>query len=628
MTGPATPQGTLSRRAVLAGGAALATLPGLTLPVWATSGMRHGLSVFGDLKYPPDFQHFDYVNPDAPKGGKLSMTAPDWQNNQNAQTFNTLNSYIFRGDAPPRMEMTFDTLMVRAFDEPDALYGLVADWVSISADGNVYRFHLRPEARFRDGTPLTAEDAAFSIALLREKGHPQLRDPIRELVAAEADSPHVLKLTFSGKQSRQVPLIAASSLPIFSKAYYTEHDFEKADLKIPLGSGPYKVGAFKPGDFISYERDETYWGRDLPVNRGQNNFDEIRIEFYRDSTASFEAFKSGQLTFREEFYSKLWATSYNFPALEDGRVKRMVFDDKTPAGAQGWFLNTRREKFADIRTREALGLTFDFEWSNDNLFYGLYTRTASFFENSGLKAAGVPGAAELALLEPYRDQLPASVFEGAFAPPVSNGSGRDRSLLRRAQSLLREAGWHREGGRLVDQNGTPFTIEVLGNSPAFERIIGPWVQNLKALGIEGIFRLVDPSQYQSRLNSFDFDAVGRRYSFSPTPGETVRLYWGSEAAKTEGSFNLAGISDPVVDALMDTMLAAGNRADLTVAAQALDRVLRSGHYWVPNWYKASHTTALWDMYAWPDRLPDFAFPVERLFWYDREKAEALIKKGA
>ncbi|WP_350336061.1 extracellular solute-binding protein [Coralliovum pocilloporae] len=617
----------LSRRTLLKGGAALATLSGLHLPARA-AGEQHGLSVFGDLKYPADFKYFDYVNPEAPKGGSLSMTAPNWQYNQNAQTFNTLNSYIFRGDAPPRMELTFDTLMVRAFDEPDALYGLVAKSVSVSDDGNIYRFHLRPEARFRDGSLLTADDAAFTINLLKEQGHPQIRDPIRELVSAEAEAEHVLRLTFSGRQSRQVPLIVASALPVFSKAYYSEHAFDDANLMVPLGSGPYRVGAFKPGDFITYERDETYWARDLPVNRGQNNFDTIRIEFYRDSTVSFEAFKTGSLTFREEFFSKLWATSYDFPAMKDGRVKRVTFSDKTPAGAQGWFLNTRREKFADVRTREALGLTFDFEWSNRKLFYGLYTRTASFFENSILKAAGKPGAEERALLEPYRGQVPDSVFADAFEPPVSSGTGKDRNLLRRAAKLLNEAGWRRQGGRLVNARGEPFTMEILGNSPAFERIIGPWVQNLKALGIEGSFRLVDPSQYQARLNSFDFDAVGRRYSFPPTPGEQVRLYWGSEAARTEGSFNLAGIADPVVDALMEKMFAADNRKDLVVAARALDRVLRSGHYWVPNWYKASHTTALWDMYGWPDPLPDFAFPVERLFWYDKEKAEALNKKGS
>lgn len=616
----------LTGAAAIAASAPLA--PGMSRSALAAESgkARHGLSVFGDLKYGPDFTHFDYANPDAPKGGKFIYTAPSWAYNQNPQTYNTFNSFILKGDAPPRMELCFDTLMVRALDEPDAMYGLVAETVEISEDGNTYIFNLRPEAKFHDGSKLTAEDVAFSLILLKGDGHPQISQSIQELQDTEVLDEYRVAVHFTGNQSRQLPLLVAE-LPIFSKRYYTAYDFSQSTLTAPLSSGPYKVGKHAVGRYVEYHRFADYWGNDLPVLKGQKNFEIIRIDFYRDRQVSFEAFKKGEMNYREEFFSKIWASEYNFPAFEENRVVKREFPDGRPAGAQGWFINTRREKFKDPVLRQALSYAFDFEWSNKNLFFGLYQRTQSFFENSDMKAEGAPGPEELKLLEPYRDQLPESVFGPAYMEPVSNGSGSDRTLLREAGRLFKQAGYERKGAQLVGPDGNQLTIEFLNNSPAFERIILPYIKNLERLGISATFRLVDPAQYQSRLNDYDFDICSRRYSLTPTLSETIRTFWGSHAAKTPGTPNIAGISDPVVDALMDKILEAETRDQMNITARALDRVLRSGHYWVPQWNKPIHTVAFWDMFGYPAEPPRYDFPIEDLWWIDQEKAEKLGKAG-
>ncbi|MHA1524985.1 MAG: ABC transporter substrate-binding protein [Alphaproteobacteria bacterium] len=606
---------------VLGGGAALSALvPGL--PAHAAQPPRHGMSVFGELKYGPDFKHFAYANAKAPKGGRLVFTAPSWAYNQNPQTFNTLNGYVLRGDAPPRIGLIFESMMASALDEPDSLYGLVAQSVTASDDGNRFDFRLREGARFHDGTPLQAADVAFSLALLKEKGHPNIAQTMREFVSAEVLGPRDLSLRFSGSQGRQLPLFIAS-LPIFSKAYYTANEFSKSTLEPPLGSGPYRVGKFEPGRYIEYERVADYWGANLPVNVGQNNFDVIRLEFFRDRQVAFEALKSGVLTVWEEFTSKNWAKGYDFPAIKSGMVKRQTFPDDRPSGAQGFFFNLRRDKFSDPRVREALGLAFDFEWSNKNLFFGLYTRTQSFFENSAMKANGPPPPDELALLEPFRGQVPNDVFEVPYSLPTSNGSGQDRGLLRRASALLKDAGYLVKDGVRQTRTGEAFEIEFLSNSKAFERIILPFIKNLKILGIVARFRLVDPAQYRARLDAFDFDITTRRYSMSSTPGPGIRQFWGSAAADIEGSNNLSGIKNPAVDALIEKIIAADNRTTLNVAARALDRVLRAGRYWVPQWYKPVHTMAVWDKFGWPAEKPRYGFPLETLWWLDKPRAKKL-----
>lgn len=592
----------------------------------ARPDLRHGLSVFGDLKYEPGFTAFDYVNRAAPKGGRIVFTPPSWGFNQNPQTFNTFNTFILKGDAPPRMEMCFDTLMARALDEPDAMYGMLASGVEILDKGNRYVFHLRPEAVFHDGSRLTAEDVAFSFNLLKEKGHPLISQMLQEFTIANALDESRVEVIFSGRQSRQLPLTVAG-LPVFSKRYYTAYDFTQSTLTPPLSSGPYKVGKYEVGRFIEYERVKDWWAKDLPVNVGQGNFDVIRLEFFRERQVAFEAFKKGVMTFQEEFTSKTWATEYNFPAVNDGRVLKKEFPDNRPSGAQGWFFNTRLPKFSDPRVREAIGLAFDFEWSNQNLFYGSYTRSQSFFQNSTMMAEGKPSPEELALLEPFRADLPESVFGDVYVAPVSDGSGNDRNLLRRAAGLLAEAGLKRDGGTLLGTDGKPFTIEFLDNSPAFDRVVQPYITNLRRLGIAATSRVVDPAQYQARKNDFDFEMSGQRFALSATLGDSARDFWGSKSAASKGSYNLAGISSPVIDALLEKAIGAATREEMNTAARALDRVLRASHYWVPQWFKPFHTVAIWDVFGYPEEPPFYDFPVESTWWFDTEKAQKIGMGG-
>jgi microcin C transport system substrate-binding protein len=586
----------------------------------------HGISGFGDLKYAPDFPHFDYVDPRAPKGGLFSETVTSRQYNQNFLTFNSLNSYILRGDAARAIEITFATLMAGAADEPDALYGLVARAVRISPDGLVYRFSLRPEARFHDGTKLTAQDAAFSLNLLKEKGHPIVQQRLHEMASAEAPDDQTLVVRFVEKRARDVPLFVAS-LPIFSRAYYTAHNFDETSLDIPLGSGAYKVGRFEPGRYIEYQRVPDWWGAALPVSVGQNNFDTLRYEYYRDREVGFEGFTAKNYLFREEFTSRTWATRYDFPAIRDGRVKRDDLPDDTPSGAQGWFINLRRPKFANSQLRLALNYAFDFEWTNKAIMYGSYQRTASVFQNSDMMAKGPPSPEELALLEPWRGRVPDQVFGEPFVPPVSDGSGQDRALLRKASQLLSDAGFAVKGGKRVDAKGQPITFEFLIDEPTFEPHHMPFIKNLKTLGIEATLRVVDPVQYRARVDDFDFDITVERFGFSTIPGDSLRTYFSAQAAATKGSQNLAGIADPAIDALIEKVIAAKTRPELVTAARALDRVIRSGNYWIPHWYKASHWVAYWDVFARPPTKPRYSRGVPDTWWYDRDKAAKLEKSG-
>ncbi|MEA2983997.1 MAG: microcin transport system substrate-binding protein [Alphaproteobacteria bacterium] len=584
---------------------------------------RHGISAFGDLKYPADFKHFDYVNPDAPKGGLFSQVGSTRQYNQNFLTFNSLNSYILKGDAAQGMELTFAALMASAADEPDGLYGLAARTARISADGLTYRFLLRPEAKFHDGTPITAQDVAFSLTTLKQKGHPIIQQLTRDMVGSEAEGDDTVVVRFAPKRGRDVPLFVAT-LPIFSRAYYAVKNFEESTLEPPLGSGPYKVGRFEVGRYIEYERVKDWWGAELPARLGLNNFDILRYEFYRDREAAFQAFTGKNYLFREEFTARVWATRYDFPALRDGRVKREILPDDTPSGAQGWFFNTRRDKFKNPKLREALILAFDFEWTNQSIMYGAYKRTHSVFQNSDLMATGKPGPDELALLEPFRGKIPDDVFSEAFVPPVSDGSGQDRALLRRASQLLQEAGFPIKNGKRVDARGEPITMEFLLDEPSFEPHHMPYIKNLGVLGIDATLRLVDPVQYRARVDDFDFDITVQRFSFSSTPGDGLRTYLSSQAATTKGSQNLAGIADPAIDALIDVAINAETRATLTTACRALDRVVRAGRYWVPHWYLASHRIAYWDVFARPAAAkPRYARGIPETWWHDPVKAAKL-----
>ena len=580
----------------------------------ANAEPSHGIAAFDQLKYGQDFSHFDYVNPDAPKGGTLSLIGSTVAYNASFFTFDTLNGYILKGNAPQGLRLVFDTLMTPALDEEDSLYGLLAESVELADDLSSATFHLRKDARFHDDTALTSADVVFSLEILQEQGHPLIRENLRNLTAIEAPDAHSVVLRLAGANPKDLAMFAAQ-LPIFSKAYYETHEFAATTLEPPLGSGPYRIGDFTAGRAITYERIDDYWGKDIAVNRGRWNFDNIRFEYFRDRTANFEAFKAGAYLFREEFTSKTWATEYDFPAVEDGRVLRLQLPDHRPSGAQGWFLNTRREKFSDPRVREALINAFDFEWTNRTLFYGLYTRTESFFENAPMKAEGSPSKSELQLLEPWRGQLPEEVFGEPYRPPVSDGSGRDRKLLRKAAALLDDAGWEITDGLRVNKDGEVLSVEFLIDQPTFERIIAPYIKNLELLGIEAKIRLVDSAQYQERRKSFDYDVVTQRFAFAPIPGVELRNFWSSASANTPGSYNLSGIADEVVDALTEVVLEAPTREEQITAARALDRVLRNGRYWIPHWYKASYALAFWNQFARPEIQPRFGRGVIDTWWH-------------
>lgn len=611
----------------LVGAATALVLALATLAHAADGPARHGLSPFGDLKYAPTFAHFDYVNPDAPKGGTLSMVGVDAK-----ISFDSLNPFILKGDFPEGLalnnsdtggSLVFDSLMTPAGDEADALYGLLAESVELSADRGEAVFHLRPEARWHDGTPVTANDVAFTVNALKKDGHPNYRFPLREVTVKVRDA-RTVAFTFAGDAKRDLVLFVAS-LPIASAAYYAKHSFKETTLEPPLGSGPYRVGDFKPGRFIAYTRVPDYWGRDLPVNRGRWNFDVIRYEFYRDRGVAFEAFKAGTYDLREEFTSKTWATEYNFPALAQGRVKKLTLPDENPSGVQGIFLNTRRPALADPRVREALNDAFDFEWLNKTVFYGLYQRTYSYFQNSTLEARGAPTADELKLLAPYRDRLPAGVFGPALRPPATDGSGNNRANLRKARALLEAVGWRVVNGKLVDAKGEPMVLEFLTFEPRMSEITNIYVQTLNRLGIEASVRQVDPAQYERRTKAYDFDATTRRYSMRLTPGVELREYFSSSRAAVEGTPNISGIADPVVDALIEKVIAAPSREELTTAAHALDRVLLAGYYWIPNWYKASHHLAYWDKFGQPAVKPRYQRGIVDTWWLD-PKREAALKR--
>jgi microcin C transport system substrate-binding protein len=586
----------------------------------------HGLSAFGDLAYPPDFHHFRYADPKAPKGGNFSQIGPGREYNQNFLTFNSLNSYILKGDAAQGMELTFATLMIRCGDEPDAMYGLAAAKVRRSADGLTYTFFIRPEAKFHDGTRLTAHDVAFSLNLLKEKGHPIITQLLRDLTGAKANDDASVTVTFAPKRARDVPLFVAG-LPIFSRAYYSAKPFDESTLDVPLGSGAYKVGRFDAGRYIEFARVKDWWGADLPVSRGQNNFDIVRYEYYRDRDVGFEGFTAENYLFREEFTSRTWATRYDFPAIKDGRVKRDTIPDDTPSGAQGWFINTRRPKFANAKLREALNNAFDFEWTNKTIMYGSYDRTVSVFQNSNMMAVGKPGTDELALLERFRGRVPDEVFGDPYVPPVSDGSGNDRTLLRKAAQLLQETGCTIKDGKRILPSGEPITIEFLLDEPTFEPHHMALIKNLTTLGIDATIRLVDPVQYRARRDGFDFDITVDRFSFSATPGDSLRSYFSSQAAALKGSNNLAGIADPSVDALTETIIAAETRPALTTACRALDRVIRAGRYWIPQWYKPSHWIAYWDVFGHPPAKPRYFRGIPETWWYDRDRAAKIQKAG-
>ena len=570
------------RRALLAGG--LAILAAFAVAgagraqeaVAATSAdevvTSHGISAFGDLKYPADFPHFDYVNPDAPKGGTMSFRGTG-----GSQTFDSLNAFILKGEPAQGLGLLYDTLLASSADEPDAAYGLVAESLEYPPDRSWVIFNMRPEARFSDGTPLTAEDVVFTYETLLAKGSPSFKIILKDIESVEALDPHRVKFTFKpGVATRDLPALAGG-LSILPKHYYATVEFDQSTLEPPIGSGAYVVDAVQPGKTIRYCRSPDYWGKDLPVNVGSNNFDCIVYQYFADNNAAFEALKVGDYLFHQEYFSILWATAYDFPALEKGWVKREELDDNTPSGAQGYWFNLRRERFQDPRVREAIGLMFNFEWTNETLFYGLYSRTDSFFENSPMQAEGLPQGEELALLEEFRDQLPPEIFtEPAWTPPVNGKSQTDRGAIRRASMLLDEAGWKvGADGMRRNADGETLSVEFVDDNASLERIINPYVANLRRIGVDATYNRIDPAQMQQRQEDFDYDILPARFSMSLSPSMELRQFFSSESADAKGSANLTGIADPVVDALVEKVIQARTREEMEVRVRALDRVLRA-----------------------------------------------------
>ena len=584
----------------------------------------HGISTFGELKYPPDFAHFDYVNPDAPKGGVMTFRGVGA-----SQTFDSLNLFILAGEPAQGLELIHDTLLKEADDEADAVYGLIAESLEYPEDRGWVIFNLRPEARFSDGEPITAEDVVFSLEAIKEMGSPRYQILFKDLESAEALGPHRVRFNFAeGAPTRDLPALAGS-LAILPEHYYEDVPFERSTLDPPVVSGRYLVDDVRPGRSITYCRNPAYWASDLPVNVGSANFDCYRYEYFADTTAAFEALKVGAYLFHEEFSSAIWATEYDFPAIERGWVIRETLPDERTSGTQGFWMNMRREKLQDPRVREAIAMMFNFEWTNATLFHGLYERTDSFWENTAMQAEGVPEGAELVLLEKFRDQLPAEVLaEPAYVPPEGSAQQTDRGAVREASRLLQEAGWIvGDDGIRQNASGERLSISILDDNPVFERVILPFVSNLERIGIEAKFELVDAAQFRQRQEEFDYDIIPARFVLPMSPGTELRTLFGSAGATQPGTLNLSGVEDPVVDALIERIVAAESREELETRVRALDRVLRAKHIWVPNWHKASHFIAYWDVFGRPATKPPYARGDE-YWWFDPEKYEALRAKGA
>ena len=581
-----------------------------------TVHQAHGIAMHGELKYGADFKHFDYVNPAAPKGGKVVLSA--------FGSYDSLNPFILKGEpgAGIRAYM-FESLATHSSDEAFTMYGLLAETIEWPEDRSWVTLTLRPEARWHDGLPVTVEDVIWSLEILKTKGHPFYRAYYANLEKAEKVGERKVKFTFSGPPNPELPLIT-SQMHILPK-----HDWEGRDfgttLDPPIGSGPYKIKSLNPGRSITYELDENYWGKDLPVNVGQYNFGIMRFDYYRDEGIEREAFKAGAIDFFQENTSKEWATGYNIPAVEKGVMIKREIKHEDPQGMQAFVFNTRREIFKDPNVRQALGYVFDYEWTNKNLFYDSYKRTTSYFANSELASSGLPSEDELKILEKYRSRIPDEVFTGTFSPPKTDGSGNIRANLRTALKQLKEAGWEIRDGKLTNvKTDTVMHFEILLRNPSFERIVLPFTKNLEKLGAETTVRTVDTAQYQNRMDSYDFDVTIVTWRQSLSPGNEQRDFWNSEAADTNGTRNLAGIKDPVVDELIDLVITASDRESLINRTRALDRVLLWSHYVIPQWHISAYRVAYWDKFNTPEIMPKYGLGIDT--WWVDSQLEAQLKE--
>ena len=584
----------------------------------------HGLSTFGELKYEKNFKHLDYVNPNAPKGGEVSIWA--------FGSFDSMHPYTPKGRSGSLSSIFFESLLTGTSDEIDSSYGLVAESIEYPEDRSWVIFNMRPEARFSDGSKLTSEDVLFSYELLKEKGLPSFRAVIeKEIETVKILNDHKIKFEFKkGVPTRDLPA-SAGSLPIFSKSYYETNDidFEESTLEPSLGSGPYILDKIDIGQTIVYKKNPNYWGSNLSINKGRNNFDKIRIEYFADYNSAFEGFKGGSYTFRTEYMSKLWATGYDFPAIEKKWITKKLLPNGDMAPGQSFIINLRRDKFKDIRVRKAVGLMFNFEWSNKTLFYDLYARINSFWENSDMSAEGKPSKAEMNILQSVKSILPDNVIDSEVAQvSLSSMKQLDRKNLRMASKLLDEAGWEvSSDGLRKNSNGETLDVEILNDSQAFTRIIEPFIQNLISLGVNAKHTKIDNAQMTERERSFDFDIVTGNFPMSFTPGSGLKQYFGSETADVS-IFNKAGIKSDAIDKLIEIVMSAKTRQELKVSVRVLDRVLRSYYFWIPQWYKNVHTVAYYDFYEHPENLPPYDMGLLDFWWMNEKKFSDLKEKGA
>ncbi|UVJ42380.1 extracellular solute-binding protein [Pseudomonas sp. LS1212] len=558
---------------------------------------QHAVTLYNEApKYPASFQHFDFVNPDAPKGGTFRQAG--------FGGFDSLNPFINKGVPADDIGLIYDTLARQSLDEPFTEYGLVAGKIEKAPDNSWVRFYLRPEARFHDGHPMRADDVVFSFQTLIKSGAPLYRGYYADVAEVVAEDPLHVLFKFKHSNNRELPLILGQ-LPVLPKHWWETRDFNKGNLEIPLGSGPYKVASVKAGRSIRYERVKDYWGKDLPINRGLYNFDVMTTDYYRDNTVALEALKAGQFDYWLETSAKNWATAYDTPAVREGRLIREQIPNGNPTGMQGFIYNLRRPVFQDVRVREALSLLLDFEWTNKQLFNGAYTRTGSYFENSEMAARGLPDKDELKILEPFRGKIPEQVFDKTFENPVSDGSGMIRAQQRKAYQLLQEAGWRIVDDKMVDAQGKPVSIEFLLAQTEFERVLLPFKRNLSDLGIDLVIRRVDVSQYINRLRSRDFDMIVGGFPQSNSPGNEQREFWQSSSADSPGSRNYIGLRDPAIDSLVESLINADSRQNLVAHARALDRILLWGYYLIPNWHIKTWRVAYWDHIGHPQVAPKY-----------------------
>lgn len=580
----------------------------------------HAISLYkGDIKYPADFLHFDYVNPDAPKGGVLKLSSQG--------TFDSLNPFVLKGTPATNTGFVYETLAVASQDEEYTHYGLVAELMRVADDYEWIEYKLNPKARFQDGSKITADDVIWSFNVLKSEGHPVYRNYYQRVKTAVKTAEDQVKFIFTDANDSELPM-TTGQLPVLSQKFWQGRKFDSDLLAVPNGSGPYKIAYVDPGDRIVFERDSNWWGADLPVNRGKYNFDQVMVDYYKDSDVMFQGFMGGDFDFRLENVARNWATAYDgVAAIQDGRMKKQAFKHSDPVGLQAFIFNMRKPVFSDVRVREAIALMFDFEWTNKSIFYNQYVRSHSFFNNTDLAAPLLPTKAEKAFFKPHLSSLPDGFLKESFAYSQTQGDGNIRSEITKALALLEAAGWVLDEGKLKQkETGAPFAFEIMQDSRTMDRLIQPFLRNLERIGIFATVRYIDDAQYEKRLEDFEFDMTMIVIEQNLNPGTEQLSYWTSAVADQKGSANYSGLKDPFVDMLVDRVLAAESREELRLSVQELDRVLLWHHIVIPLYYIGDYRLAWWDRFSYPEIQPKYGLSFPEAWWIDPVKAEKLQKE--